>query len=398
MLTAIFGCLAWLYIMPSSASLSKGRGQVVFSGFFFAYFTCFGLVLPFLPYWMVSRGLDAQEAAFILSAAFVSKVFFGLGVGVLADATGHKKRWILLLSVLTFLGFGLFVQFETFWPMFMVWFVVGALQTSHIPMVDGLAIATSRLGKLNYSGARLWGSVAFIASSTLSGLYLAAYSIDAYPQLLLALAAIVIVFVLPLPDIRPQAKTSRKLAFLELFKLPGFAAVVAVGAILQASHGALYAIGTLHWIKAGISESIIGLLWAQGVAAEVVLFAVGMWLVRKIGVTGLLWLAVIGGTIRWLALGWSSDISLLFTVQILHAFTFAATHLAITQYITQKVPDQLTASAQTLYDALALGAFMGISMTLAGGLYTHINGQVFWAMAMFSICAGLVLKRYAKLI
>jgi PPP family 3-phenylpropionic acid transporter len=379
--------------MPSSAGLTKSRGQVVFSGFFFAYFCCFGLVLPFLPYWMVSRGLDAQEAALILSSAFVSKVFFGLGVGILADVTGHKKRWILLLSVFTFLGFAVFVQIETFWPMLMVWFVVGALQTSHVPMVDGLAIASARLGKLNYSKARLWGSVAFIASSTLSGLYIAAYSIEAYPQLLLVLGAVVIVFAISLPDIRPQTKTTRKLAFLELFKLPGFAAVVTVSALIQASHGALYGIGTLHWLEAGISESIIGLLWAQGVAAEVVLFAIGLWLLKKVGVKGLLWMAVIGGTIRWVLLGWSTDVGLLFTVQILHAFTFAATHLAMTQYITQKVPDQLTASAQTLYDALALGALMGISMTLAGGLYGYISGQVFWVMALISISAGLVLKQ-----
>lgn len=382
--------------MTFSSELTKARGQAVFSGFFLAYFACYGVVLPFLPYWMVSRGLNAQEAALILSSAFISKVFFGLGVGMLADATGHKKRWILLLSVFTFLGFGVFVQLDTFWPMLVVWFVVGALQTSHIPMVDGLAIATARLGKLNYSGARLWGSVAFIASSTLSGLYLAAYSINAYPLLLVVLAAIVVVLVLPLPDIRPHSKAGRKLAFLELFKLPGFFAVVAVGALLQASHGALYAIGTLHWINAGISESIIGLLWAQGVAAEVVLFAFGVWLVSNIGVKGLLWMAVIGGTVRWLTLGWSSDISLLFSVQTLHACTFAATHLAMTQYITQKVPDQLTASAQTLYDALAMGAFMGMTMTLAGSMYADIGGQVFWAMAFLSIAAGLVLSRNAS--
>jgi len=381
--------------MRSDAQLTKTRGQLVFSGFFFAYFACFGLVLPFLPYWMVSRGLDAEEAALILSSAFISKVFFGIGVGVLADATGHKKRWILGLSVLAFLGFGVFVQFETFWPMLMVWFVVGAIQTSHIPMVDGLAIAAARLGKLNYSNARLWGSVAFIASSTLSGLYITAFSIDAYPQLLLVLAAIVIVFSLSLPDIRPQSKPNRKLAFIELFKLRGFVAVVAVGSLLQASHGALYAIGTLHWIKMGISESVIGLLWAQGVAAEVVLFAMGMWVLSKVGVKGLLWMAVIAGVVRWITLGYSSDIMVLFSIQLLHAFTFAATHLAMTQYITQKVPDQLTASAQTLYDALALGAFMGITMSFSGGLYEHIGGQVFWAMACISLSAGLVLKRYA---
>jgi PPP family 3-phenylpropionic acid transporter len=379
--------------MTSSSTLSKTRGQTVFSGFFFAYFACYGVVLPFLPYWMVSLGLDASQAALILSSAFISKVFFGMGVGALADATGHKKRWILALSVVTLVGFSVFVQVQTFWPMLLTWFVVGALQTSHIPMVDGLAIATARIGKLNYSSARLWGSVAFIVSSTLSGLYIAAYTIEAFPALLLVLAAAVVVSVLPLPDLRPQSKPQRKLAFLELFKLPGFIAVVVVGALVQASHGALYAIGTLHWLNTGISESVIGLLWAQGVVAEVMLFAFGFWLMRKMGVRGLLWLAVVGGSIRWIVMGFPIDIAGLFGLQMLHAFTFAATHLAMTQYITHKVPDQLTASAQTFYDALAMGAFMGVTMTLAGIFYNVMEGQVFWLMALLSIAAGLVLGR-----
>ncbi|MCS5558598.1 MAG: MFS transporter [Oceanospirillaceae bacterium] len=379
--------------MTSSSTLSKTRGQTVFSSFFFAYFACYGVVLPFLPYWMVSRGLDASQAALILSSAFISKVFFGMGVGALADATGHKKRWILALSVVTLVGFSVFVQVQTFWPMLLTWFVVGALQTSHIPMVDGLAIATARIGKLNYSSARLWGSVAFIVSSTLSGLYIAAYTIEAFPALLLVLAAAVVVSVLPLPDLRPQSKPQRKLAFLELFKLPGFIAVVVVGALVQASHGALYAIGTLHWLNTGISESVIGLLWAQGVVAEVMLFAFGFWLMRKMGVRGLLWLAVVGGSIRWIVMGFPIDIAGLFGLQMLHAFTFAATHLAMTQYITHKVPDQLTASAQTFYDALAMGAFMGVTMTLAGIFYNVMEGQVFWLMALLSIAAGLVLGR-----
>jgi len=34
-------------------TLSKRRGQTVFSGFFWAYFVRYGVVLPFLPYWMV---------------------------------------------------------------------------------------------------------------------------------------------------------------------------------------------------------------------------------------------------------------------------------------------------------------------------------------------------------
>jgi hypothetical protein len=41
---------------------------------------------------------------------------------------------------------------------------------------------------------------------------------------------------------------------------------------------------------------------------------------------------------------------------------------------------------------------MGISMTIAGSLYEHISGQVFWVMALISLFAGIVLRRYAHLI
>jgi PPP family 3-phenylpropionic acid transporter len=111
------------------------------------------------------------------------------------------------------------------------------------------------------------------------------------------------------------------------------------------------------------------------------------------GVQGLLWLAVVGGSIRWVVMVFPIDIDWLFGLQMLHAFTFAATHLAMTQFISHKVPDQLTASAQTFYDALAMGAFMGVTMTLAGSLYGIMEGYVYWLMALLSITAGLVLSR-----
>ena len=49
-------------------------------------------------------------------------------------------------------------------------------------------------------------------------------------------------------------------------------------ATIQASHAATYAFGSIHWQASGISPSWIGVLWATGVAAEIVFFAtVGRW-------------------------------------------------------------------------------------------------------------------------
>lgn len=372
--------------------ISKRRGQTVFSGFFIAHFACFGIVLPFLPQWMASRGLSEGEVGLILSSAFISKIIFGLGVGILADITGQRKIWILLLSILSLIGFYIFSLTDSFWPMLIVWFVVGPLQTCLIPMIDGLAISATRRGLLNYGSARLTGSLSFIFISFFAGIYLAESSVEQVPILLLLFGVFVVLSVLPLPDLRPQQKAKRKLAFLDVVKLPGFFWFILAAAILQASHGALYAIATLHWTNSGISEGEVGFLWAEGVFAEVVLFAFGVYLLKKFGLRGLLWLAVIGGSIRWLLLGMYTDVNILYFVQVLHAFTFAATHLSVTNFITEHVPDELTASAQTLYDSMAMGALIGLSMTISSWLYDEgFDGHVFWGMTGLSLLAGVIL-------
>ena len=50
--------------------------------------------------------------------------------------------------------------------------------------------------------------------------------------------------------------------------------MIGAGACTQASHGALYAFGSIHWRDLGFSSATIGLLWAVGVVAEILVFAV----------------------------------------------------------------------------------------------------------------------------
>ncbi|MDX1739036.1 MAG: MFS transporter, partial [Alphaproteobacteria bacterium] len=80
----------------------------------------------------------------------------------------------------------------------------------------------------------------------------------------------------------------------------------------------------------------------------------------------------------------------LLLIQILHAFTFAASHLAITTYISNNIPENLTSSAQTFYDSLANGVLIGLCMTVSSYFYgAGFEGQVFWLMAGISIIALL---------
>ena len=45
-------------------------------------------------------------------------------------------------------------------------------------------------------------------------------------------------------------------------------------ALLHGGHAVLYAFGTQHWRAHGIDEGTAGLLWAESVLAEILLFAI----------------------------------------------------------------------------------------------------------------------------
>jgi len=78
---------------------------------------------------------------------------------------------------------------------------------------------------------------------------------------------------------------------------------VASGAALQSSHQLYYGFGTLYWRELGFSDPVIGVLWAEGVVAEIVLFWLSAPLVARIGPLGLMALGGVAGILRWSLLG-----------------------------------------------------------------------------------------------
>ena len=72
---------------------------------------------------------------------------------------------------------------------------------------------------------------------------------------------------------------------------------------------------------------VIGLLWGEGVVAEVALFLWGRRLVERIGAPGLALAAATLGLLRWSVTATTTDPLVLALVQPLHAATFGCMHL-----------------------------------------------------------------------
>lgn len=355
----------------------------------FTIFLVFGIWVPFLPTWLEGRGLSAGQVGVVFAVALWARIPVGLFLASIADATGRRKPILIGIALVILLGFISFKFLDGYLALLLGWLVVGTLLTSTLPLTDNLVILTLGDRKADYGRIRMWGSLSFIGTSILGGMYLQGRENDAALHLMIAGSAIVVLGALLVPNVRVEPRKSRQPAVLELLKDRPFLIFVLSAAALQASHAALYGFASISWKAAGISEGVIGLLWAEGVALEVLLFIFGASVMKRFRVWQVLTLASVAGIVRWIVLGSTSDLTWLIAVQSLHALTFAGTHLAAVTYIARRIPHDRSATAQGLYDGLGMGLMFGIAMMLAGWIYGTSATDAFYVMAIFSTLGGI---------
>lgn len=358
-----------------------------------------GVHLPFWPVWLKGQGLEASAIGFVLAAGTWSRLVASPLVGHLADVSGERKRLIVVLAFASTFAFALFGLAEGFWVLFALALLHGALWSPILPLAENITLLTAFEYKLQYGRIRLWGSIAFMVVSTAAGLVLKDRPVDLILWLIVAALGASALASLALPDVRPvpTAESSEPRGRAAgLLRQPLFIAFLLGAGVIQASHAVLYAFATLHWRAAGHGDDIIGLLWAEGVIAEIILFAFGAALVRRTGAVALLLMGAAAGMLRWTLTGLSTDLGALAVLQVLHAFTFGAAHLGAMQFIAQFVQPRRSASAQGLYSVAAGGA-LGIGLMTAGPLYAALAGQAFLVMTLLSLAGGAAMTLVAIL-
>jgi MFS transporter, PPP family, 3-phenylpropionic acid transporter len=111
--------------------------------------------------------------------------------------------------------------------------------------------------------------------------------------------------------------------------------------------------------------------------------------VARLGPVGLLMAAGIAGIVRWGLMALAPSLPVLATVQLLHAFTFGAGHLAAMHFLQRAAPQGLAAAAQSTYSAVGMGLAMGAALLASGPLYAALGAGAYAAMAGLS-AAGLL--------
>lgn len=374
---------------PSLGSLPLGARV---SYFFAALFLAYGVIVPYLPVWLDSRGLTPIEISTVTAAPLFVRLIFTPAVGLLADRLGDYRRVILALA---WSALALVIAVSLlmgFWPILAVGVAYLLAVGTMLPLIETIAVAGVRTAGLDYARMRLWGSITFIVANFAGGVLIEALGGSFGIWLIASATALTLgaAHLLPAPEARPRvvtrarpswrASSPARLLRSRLFVL----FLVAIGCI-HGAHATFYTFGALHWQSQGLSAAWVGTLWAIGVSAEVILFAFSAPVMRRFSPAGLIFAGGAASVLRWSAMGFDPPLALLVPLQVLHALTYGAAHLGAILFITRAVPQKGTGSAQAFYAVVAAGVILGMVGLLSGAFYASCGGEVYFLAAAVSL-------------
>lgn len=356
---------------------------------YFTYFFSYGIFLPFWSVWLKGIGLAPENIGLLLGAGLIARF---LGSLLLAPRVTDPSRLVFALRVLALLTLIFAVAFwlgtTTAW-LLIVMVGFNLFFSPLVPLTDALAGTWQKQITLDYGKVRVWGSLAFVIGSALTGKLISIFDYQAILVMLSIGVASMLLGMMLRPSVMPQGQARQN----ESAGWPAWRKLVleswrflACVSLLQGAHAAYYGFSAIYWQEAGYSASVVGYLWSLGVVAEIVVFTLSNKLFRRWSARDLLLLSALSGIVRWSLMAWTTDLPWLILAQILHCGSFTVCHLAAMRYISARQGSEVI-RLQAVYSAVAMGGSIAIMTMFAGFLFQHLQGGMFWVMALLAVPA-----------
>ena len=356
------------------------------------YGTLFGLVgthLPFFPVWLKAVGVDASWIGIITAVPSVTRFTILPFITGLAEKRQSLRGAMIATAFVSALGFSIIGTLHQPLAIFLVYAVTACLWTPMTPLTDAYALkGVSRYG-LNYGPLRLWGSAAFVVGALACGLLVDVIAAKHLIWVIAAVAGLGAFVSLGLQPLNaPKTSTAPLSGSTALLRDPGFLAIIAAAALIQGSHAAYYTFASIAWQNSGLGGLTIAGLWALGVMAEIVVFALSPRFTLSPAI--LVVIAALSAVARWLITAQEPPLGALAVVQLAHGLTFGLTQIGTMGLMVRHVPGDVMARGQG-YLAACTGIVTSIASIVSGAIYAQQGQAVYYVMAVMALLGATVM-------
>jgi PPP family 3-phenylpropionic acid transporter len=367
------------------------------SSFYFFYFASLGVLVPYWSLYLKSLGYSSLTIGSLVAILPATKLVAPYIWGWLADVTRRSMLIIRIASVLALLSFALVYVNTELWWLAMAMLLFSFFWNATLPQFEAMTL--NHLGDAvhRYSNVRLWGSLGFIVSAVVLGDALQSHSVELIPLMTLLLFAAIAVcsFIVPEKLNMPHADHS---PIWRVIRQPRVMAFFVVCFLMLCSHGPYYTFYTIYLEEHGYSSRVIGLLWAIGVLAEVVMFLLMYRLLPRYGVRKLLIITLLLTSLRWLLIGfYVENLALLFIAQLGHAFSFGVFHSVGISLVHRFFTGNHQGRGQALYSSVSYGAGVAVGSLVSGLVWDEYGAAYLFSFASAcTVLATVITWRFLK--
>lgn len=362
------------------------------SGFYACYFGAIGILLPFWGLYLRHVGFSALVIGQLMAVMLATRIVTPSLWAWLADRSQRPGTIMRSAAVLAPLVFAAVLLKPDAPGMALILAVFGVAWTGLLPQFE--ANTLNHLGRSShrYAHVRLWGSVGFIVAVLSGGVIFDGARIELVPFVLLGLLGLAAAVALITPTVPKSPVATDGERLLAVLARPEVAGLLVVCVLLQASFGPYYVFFTIYLTELGYRAETAALLWAWGVAAEIVAFIYTPRLLQRFDGQGLLMAALAATVIRWAATaGLGHSLIALFMAQTLHMAGFGVFHAVAISLIHRYFPGRLQIRGQALYSSLGFGLGGAIGSLGAGWTWTRWGGgMTFWLATLLAVFACAV--------
>ncbi len=378
----------------------RHKTRNLYTSLYCAQFLFLGVQLPFLPGWLDAKGLSVSTIGWLTGVALLFRLLLGPLIVYQGEKLQEQRLLLWVMTAAMAGGVAGMMLLPSLWGIaiagtVMIW-AFGCI----VPLTDAAVLHADKAGLINYGRARGTGSFAFVVATVIGGMVITRFGDNAAIWWLLISAVALFGISLILPAVPRDEHATKKLSFKDaskLFRSPSFLLMLITVGLTQGSHATYYTFSELHWSHLGFSPTMIGVLWATGVVAEIVILFQGRWMTKRFGAVGLMLIGAVAATIRWPLTGLSPGLPVLIALQCLHAATFACTYLGSVAFLAKAVPSSLTATSMTIVASLGIGAMTGLGAVVVGQIFTReepfISYGLMGVMAALAIVSALALAQ-----
>ncbi|WLR53293.1 MFS transporter [Bacillus tianshenii] len=348
-------------------------------------FFAFGALFPLLSVFLRNEaGLSGTQIGFIISLSPVVMIFIQPVWGLICDATQRPRQVLTIALCLTGLAALLYLVVDTYALLIVAAIVTAFFQSAIVPVSDSISLSYVQRTGENYGSIRLYGALGFSAAVLVAGWLSDQTSILVIFYLFAGILVFVSALSFRLPEESQQMRVDMKEGSKTLIRMPRFLLVVAATFCVFGPVLANNFYFGLFLEESGATLTGVGVAFLLAAGSEAPFMKFVHIIISRMGMLPVLFLAAVVSAFRWMIYIFEPPLALVYGTTIMQGISVGLFVPAALQYVRDIAPDEVRATAVSLYSAAGNGLGNWFCSFAAGFIIQYLG-----VFSLYILFAGL---------